>query len=444
MTGSRAVVIGIVGAMGAWVGPASGAVPTSRHVPEVKRAILITVDDLPIVPASLHPDAEEQDTVMGAWLDAFDKHGVKAVGLVRGDGVAGRERLLKRWLERGHQLGNHSWSHPSYSGMEAEAYRADMERGRAVVAKLTGGAVRWFRFPYLREGDSAAKLTAMRAWLAETGQRNLPVTIDTSDWSFAERWTELRRASERADAGKGRNATIAQRDVLGEDYLAHLRLMVRHYERLGDEVMGRDAANPTPQVILLHLNEVGAVHIDEFLEWLTATGHRFAMADEVMADPALQQAHNYTAPYGVSYWWRVGVQQDQAKQEAAIRQVMADSVAAWNRGDLDTFAAPYTDDARFISSAGVTEGKAAILERYKKRYPGRKGMGRLTLDVTRITLPAGQRVTVYGAVEPILPFTATLIARWKVDREGETLEGSTLVVFEKHRGKWLITEDHSS
>jgi uncharacterized protein (TIGR02246 family) len=438
MSGSRALtaLVGCALALGA--GPAGAAGP------EVPRALLITVDDLPIVPADLHPDPAEQSRVMNAWLDAFDKHGVKAVGLVRGSAVQGRERLLKAWLDRGHTLGNHSWSHPSYTDTDTPTYLADLERGRAVVAEVTGAPVQWFRFPYLREGETVAKRDAVLRWLADTQARILPVTIDTSDWSFAEPWTELRRAVDAARPGAERARLALALDEVGADYMAHLRLMVQHYEQLGDKVLGRDAAHPAPQILLLHLNEVGAAHIDALLTWLSATGHRFATVDEVMADPDLSLSHGYTAPYGVSYWWRVRVARDRAAQDEAIRKVMADSVAAWNRGDLEAFAAPYTDDAWFISSAGVTEGKAAILERYRRRYPGREGMGRLSLDVQRITLPAGQRITVYSAVEPVLPFTATLIGRWKVERDGETLEGSTLVVFEKRRGAWVITEDHSS
>ena len=54
---------------------------------------------------------------------------------------------------------------------------------------------------------------------------------------------------------------------------------------------------------------------------------------------------------------------------AAIRQVLDDQGAAWNRGDVETFMHAYKDspDTTFIGKS-VAHGYAPILERYKKLY----------------------------------------------------------------------------
>ena len=64
-------------------------------------------------------------------------------------------------------------------------------------------------------------------------------------------------------------------------------------------------------------------------------------------------------------------------EEAAIRKVMDDQSAAWNRGDIDGFMAGYwkSEKLTFVSGTDVTRGWQPTLDRYKKGYKsdGRKG-----------------------------------------------------------------------
>jgi len=149
-----------------------------------------------------------------------------------------------------------------------------VERGRARLAELLesrGSRPRFFRFPFLREGETPEKLAAMRRYLESSGQRNLPVTLDTQDWSFEAPWVEAQRAGD----------TTAL-DSLASEYLSQLRLEVTDQEERGDRLLGRT----TPQILLLHANAVGAAQWDALFAWLEGTGHRFATADEVLADSA--------------------------------------------------------------------------------------------------------------------------------------------------------------
>jgi beta-aspartyl-peptidase (threonine type) len=81
-------------------------------------------------------------------------------------------------------------------------------------------------------------------------------------------------------------------------------------------------------------------------------------------------------------------------QSVAIRKVLYDQVAAWNRHDLEGFMAGYwrSPNLTFFSGGTVTRGWAATLERYRKRYqsPGTE-MGQLSFsDITVDMLgPAG-------------------------------------------------------
>ena len=50
-------------------------------------------------------------------LDVLDRHKIHAVGLVTWSHVHSEadQRLLELWLERGHELGNHSYGHLDYT-----------------------------------------------------------------------------------------------------------------------------------------------------------------------------------------------------------------------------------------------------------------------------------------------------------------------------------------
>jgi uncharacterized protein (TIGR02246 family) len=119
-----------------------------------------------------------------------------------------------------------------------------------------------------------------------------------------------------------------------------------------------------------------------------------------------------------------------APPEAAIQAELTRQAGAWNRGDLGAFCAFYADDAVFISPTGVTKGRQAVFDRYKKRYPTPAAMGTLTLEAidTRLFGQEG----------------ATAMARWTLaypDKPPAT--GLTLVVLRREGKEWRIVQDAS-
>ena len=145
-------------------------------------------------------------------LAALAKHRIPAVGLVTWGNVRGDadRELLGRWLEAGHELGNHSNRHHAFHRVDTADWLADVEGARRELAGLSRDARRdaaraaLLRFPFLRESDTDAKLDAARDWLAKSGQRNLPVTIDDQDWSFERPFVEAVRSATRHARSRSR------------------------------------------------------------------------------------------------------------------------------------------------------------------------------------------------------------------------------------------------
>ena len=125
----------------------------------------VTIDDLPSVPADL-PVATYVTTNLLARLRESE---VPAVGFVnegklfvRGE-IDARTNLLWQWLEAGHELGNHTYSHIGIDTVPFEAYRDDLIRGETVRQVADGGtAVLIISTHRAPESDLAATVEELR------------------------------------------------------------------------------------------------------------------------------------------------------------------------------------------------------------------------------------------------------------------------------------------
>lgn len=97
-----------------------------------------------------------------------------------------------RALAEGHELGNHSFTHPSFSGLSADrATREILKTHARIVEVMKEAGVdpdswnRFFRFPYGDPGSSW-NWSAVRNTLADLGYRIAWWDLDTNDWRMGE------------------------------------------------------------------------------------------------------------------------------------------------------------------------------------------------------------------------------------------------------------------
>jgi peptidoglycan-N-acetylglucosamine deacetylase len=129
-------------------------------------AIALTIDDGP------HP----------VWtpkiLRLLDKYHVPAMFCMIGNQVLGHEDVARTVARAGHQLANHTWSHPSkLAGLPAEQVRTEIDRAQAKIRKTTGYAPKLFRSP-----GGAWSPTVLRE-AAHAGLVPLDWSDDPRDWS---------------------------------------------------------------------------------------------------------------------------------------------------------------------------------------------------------------------------------------------------------------------
>lgn len=98
--------------------------------------VALTFDDGPTVPYT------------GQVLDVLRAHGVKATFFLCGSAAELHPELVRRIRDEGHEIGNHTWSHPWLHLMSREAIASEIDRTQDVLERITGTRPVWFRPPY--------------------------------------------------------------------------------------------------------------------------------------------------------------------------------------------------------------------------------------------------------------------------------------------------------
>jgi peptidoglycan-N-acetylglucosamine deacetylase len=135
---------------------ASGAPPPSRVVLEAARGLLVAARGRPTGyadhgPRNVAAVALTFDDGPGALtaglLDVLGAAGARATFNMLGSRVAGRERLVRRALAEGHEVGSHAERHERLGGRPFDAY-GQLVRTSAALCVATGVLPRVFRAPY--------------------------------------------------------------------------------------------------------------------------------------------------------------------------------------------------------------------------------------------------------------------------------------------------------
>lgn len=81
-------------------------------------------------------------------LDTLAEHRRKAVFFVVGDKIAGREYLLERLVADGHEVGNHTMTHPRLTDLSHSRIVRELQGCSKSIAAVTGTKPTLFRPPF--------------------------------------------------------------------------------------------------------------------------------------------------------------------------------------------------------------------------------------------------------------------------------------------------------
>jgi len=81
-------------------------------------------------------------------VEILERYGARATFFCVGHHVVALPDEVRRIAAAGHELGNHSWSHPFLPDLTPQELRDQLDRTAEELDRLTGRAPAWFRPPY--------------------------------------------------------------------------------------------------------------------------------------------------------------------------------------------------------------------------------------------------------------------------------------------------------
>lgn len=109
-------------------------------------------------------------------LATLKKHNVSASFFLEGNWAKKNPDLVKIIVDAGHEIGNHSYSHPDMAKITAGRARDEMVKTNEVIEATTGKKCRWFAPPSGSYRDETVKIAD------SLNMETVMWTVDTVDW----------------------------------------------------------------------------------------------------------------------------------------------------------------------------------------------------------------------------------------------------------------------
>ncbi len=137
-------------------------------------------------------------------LNILKARRVKATFFVLGKCVANHPDIAKRIVAEGHEIANHSWSHPLFTKLSDAAVRSQLRRTHDIVRKTTGVEMRNMRPPY------GGITNRQKNWIYnEFGYPTILWSVDPLDWKNR----NARLVTQRLVAGAHPGAILLAHDI---------------------------------------------------------------------------------------------------------------------------------------------------------------------------------------------------------------------------------------
>ena len=136
-------------------------------------------------------------------LDVLDQYSAKATFFLIGSKVSSQANVVRSIHARGHQLGNHSWSHPELPKLPVDQIAGEIDRTNDAIKQATGVTPAILRPPYGAVNGVVLEQLRLR------GMSSILWSVDTRDW--ADRNSDI--VCSRAVAGARPGSIILMHDI---------------------------------------------------------------------------------------------------------------------------------------------------------------------------------------------------------------------------------------
>lgn len=272
-----------------------------------QKMVAITIDDLPFVRLNLFSDKELIQKT-DKLLSAMEKQKAPATGFVNlskvyesGELDSVRFNLLRQWLDKGFDLGNHTYSHPDYNDVSCNYFISDIEKNEPLLNSLLAEyhkSMPYFRHPFLHRGNNKAKADSLAEYLLSRNYIEAPVTIDNAEWIFAAAYDSVLKTKD-----------ISLAEQVGSEYVKYKELKVKFYERQSDKLFGRNIR----QILLIHANSLNADFIGELLKMFVKNGYTIVNLETALKDELYKTEDHFYGNWGISWIDRWAITQGKSK-----------------------------------------------------------------------------------------------------------------------------------
>lgn len=231
-------------------------------------------------------------------LDHLKRNKVKAILFSAGANKLGDKGkyVLTSWNKAGHLIANHTFSHVNFNSKQIslDDFKGELAQNDQIIRRYAN-FYPYFRFPYLKEGDTKEKVEGFRAYMKQKGYKNGHVSIDASDWYIADRL--VKRLNDNPTA-----------DISGfkDYYKNHLLNRAVFYDSLAYQLTHRRINH----VLLLHHNLAAALFLGDLIDHFKENGWEIIDADEAYKDNVYREIPT-TIPAGESLIWALAKQSGQ-------------------------------------------------------------------------------------------------------------------------------------
>jgi peptidoglycan/xylan/chitin deacetylase (PgdA/CDA1 family) len=260
---------------------------------QTKIRVAVTVDDLPS--HSQLPSTFNRIELTKKMLRALKIQSVPEVyGFINAEQIGvdkNLNKVLDLWVASGYPLGNHTYSHQSLNNISIQDFKKEIDNNESVLQTLVGKSDwKYFRYPFLREGNNIEKRNAIRSYLNAKDYKIAQVTIDFEDWSWNEPFARCFD-----------NGDFKKIEWLKESYLQNAVDQLLRAEKISQALFHRSIAH----ILLLHIGVFDSEMIEDLIIRYKNEGVEFIPLSEAVKDEVYSIDPGYTFDRGTEFTYQV-------------------------------------------------------------------------------------------------------------------------------------------
>ena len=273
------------------------SISSAHAIKRVPVKMAITVDDIPGY-GDL-PHGVSRSEVMNEVLAVFKKHEVPGVyGFINGLKVSepGAEsdsmmQDMKTWVEANYPVGNHTYSHIHLNDLSVKKYTNDIKKNEKLLEEINCGMDwKYFRYPFLNEGETLAKRNGVRKYLKNNGYKIAQVSISFRDWAWNAPYLRCLKKNDQASL-----------HYLEQSFLDNGMEQLNRARVLSKGLFHRQVK----EILLLHLSSFSAKMLDQLLTKYEKAGVKWIPFSEATRDPVYRKNTQYLGENGTAFLYQV-------------------------------------------------------------------------------------------------------------------------------------------